>query len=320
MSKFLVPALVAVVTASVFVCPAHAVPRTFVSGAGNDANTCDSRSAPCRTLAGAYIKTDTGGEISVVDTGEFSQLSIQRSMTISNDGAGAAMVRSGAGSAILVSMASGVVVTLRGLDIDGDSTQNINIGGIRFLGSGELHVQNCTIRNFNGTNSAGILFQPNAASKLFVSDTNVQYNGTSTTGGGIVVAPSGSGAAIAVLTRVQSEGNSTAFKADSSGASGFVNMTIRDSSASGGSQHGVWAVGGGGGVDVFVSQSSIASNGGSGLRAEGGSARLFYSYSVITNNGLGLNPVSPGQVITNGTNQNRGNFSQGAPSSTVGLD
>lgn len=318
MLKLFVPTLAAVVTASGLASPAYAAPRTFVSGAGNDGNTCDTRSTPCRTLQGANFKTDLGGEISVVDTGEFGPLLIGKPITITNDGAGAAMIRTTSGDAISICCSDNVVVTLRGLDIDGSAAPP-TASGIRFSTNGELHIQNCTIRNFNGPNAAGILFQPDGPSKLLVSDTNVQFNGTSTTGGGVVVRPI-NGAAIAVLSRVQSEGNSTAFKADSSFASGFVNMTIADSSASAGSQHGVWAFGGGGGVDVFVTQSRIASNGGSGLRAEGSSARLFYSHSVITNNGLGLQPLSPGQVITNGTNQNRGNFSQGAPSGAVGLD
>jgi len=266
MLKCFVPTLAGLVTAATFACPALAVPRTFVSGAGNDANACDTPAAPCRTFVGAYAKTDTDGEISVVASGDFGSLIITKSIAITNDGAGAAMVKTPTLDNGFTINGAGIVVTLRGLDIDGAGNLATPASGIRVLSGSEVHVQNCTIRNFNGVSSGGIRAE-RGGTKLFVSDTNVQYNGTSTTGGGIVVVPSGVGGAIAVLTRVTSEGNSTAFKADSSGATGFVSMMIRDSSASGGTQHGVWAVGGGGGVDVFVSHSTIGSNGGSGLRA-----------------------------------------------------
>ena len=38
--------------------------RTWVSGVGDDANPC-SRTAPCKTFAGAISKTAVGGEIDV---------------------------------------------------------------------------------------------------------------------------------------------------------------------------------------------------------------------------------------------------------------
>ena len=44
--------------------------RTWVSGVGDDANPC-SRTAPCKTFAGAISKTAAGGEISVLDPGGF---------------------------------------------------------------------------------------------------------------------------------------------------------------------------------------------------------------------------------------------------------
>ncbi|HLH26208.1 MAG TPA: hypothetical protein VK066_27130, partial [Chloroflexota bacterium] len=40
--------------------------RTWVSGVGDDANPC-SRTAPCKTFAGAISKTAAGGEIDALD-------------------------------------------------------------------------------------------------------------------------------------------------------------------------------------------------------------------------------------------------------------
>src|ERR1041385_4764476 len=59
--------------------------RTWVSGVGDDANPC-SRTAPCKTFAGAISKTATGGEISVLDPGGFGGVTITKAITLSGDG------------------------------------------------------------------------------------------------------------------------------------------------------------------------------------------------------------------------------------------
>src|SRR5687767_10003387 len=55
--------------------------RTWVSGVGDDANPC-SRTAPCKTFAGAISKTATGGEINCLDPGGFGALTITKSITV----------------------------------------------------------------------------------------------------------------------------------------------------------------------------------------------------------------------------------------------
>jgi hypothetical protein len=64
----------------------------------------------------------------------------------------------------------------------------------------------------------------------------------------------------------------------------------------------------------------INSNAQNGLRAQNSGARIFYSYSTITNNGVGLAPLSGGQLISKGTNNNRGNYVPGSPTSTQSLE
>ena len=110
------------------------------------------------------------------------------------------------------------------------------------------------------------------------------------------------------------------FKSDSSGTGGFINVTINDSTATGNTLHGVWALGGGGGTDIFLDRMIVNGNTQNGLRAENAGARIFYSYSTITINGVGLAPVSGGQLISKGTNNNRGNFAPGAPTTTQALE
>src|SRR6266581_7170142 len=59
--------------------------RTWVSGVGDDVNPC-SRTAPCKTFAGAISKTAASGEIDALDPGGFGAVTITKSITI--DGAG----------------------------------------------------------------------------------------------------------------------------------------------------------------------------------------------------------------------------------------
>ena len=55
--------------------------RTWVSGVGDDANPC-SRTAPCKTFAGAISKTAAGGIINCIDPGGFGAVTITKSITI----------------------------------------------------------------------------------------------------------------------------------------------------------------------------------------------------------------------------------------------
>src|SRR2546421_11375795 len=55
--------------------------RTWVSGVGDDVNPC-SRTAPCKTYAGAISKTAAGGEIDCLDPGGFGAVTITNSILI----------------------------------------------------------------------------------------------------------------------------------------------------------------------------------------------------------------------------------------------
>src|SRR5580693_2429120 len=99
--------------------------RTWVSGVGDDANPC-SRTAPCKTFAGAISKTATGGEINVLDPGGFGALTITKSITVSATGVTAGVLVSGTNGFVIV--APGAQVILKGLDFDGLGT---GLNGVR---------------------------------------------------------------------------------------------------------------------------------------------------------------------------------------------
>src|SRR4051794_26872782 len=59
--------------------------RTWVSGVGDDVNPC-SRTAPCKTWAGAISKTAVGGVINALDDGGFGAVTITKAITIDGNG------------------------------------------------------------------------------------------------------------------------------------------------------------------------------------------------------------------------------------------
>jgi hypothetical protein len=205
--------------------------RTWVSGVGDDANPC-SRTAPCKTFAGAISKTATGGEINVLDPGGFGGVTITKSITISSEGFEAGVLVSGT-NAIIVNALSTSVVILRGLDIEGLGT---GLAGIRVLAVGSLHVENCTINNFT---AKGIDFQPTAAaastSLLFVNNTIIRNN-RGASSGGVFVKSSATVTPRALLDGVELLNNQFGLSVDGTANSSVVarmsNTTIIGNSAS----------------------------------------------------------------------------------------
>src|SRR5687768_5381651 len=126
--------------------------RTWVSGVGNDENPC-SRTAPCKTYAGAISKTARGGEISTLDPGGYGTLMITKSITINGGGTGAGygsvLSPNTTGFTINITDAADVrkTVRLNWLDINGAST---GLDGVRWVAGDELHIENTTIDGFTG--------------------------------------------------------------------------------------------------------------------------------------------------------------------------
>jgi hypothetical protein len=116
--------------------------RTWVSGVGDDANPC-SRTAPCKTFAGAISKTAANGEISILDPAGYGAVTITKSISIVGMGAEAGILAAGT-NGITVNAPNGVV-HLRGLYIEGAAT---GINGVRVLDAAAVHVDDTVIRGF----------------------------------------------------------------------------------------------------------------------------------------------------------------------------
>ena len=294
-----------------FVGPQAAVgqaTRTWVSGVGDDVNPC-SRTAPCKTFAGAISKTAAGGEINCVDPGGYGAVTIVKSMTIDCEYTEGGALAGGNG--ITVNAGPTDVVTLRGLDIFG---VNPPTNGIRFIAGAALHVDDVRIRRFNSVNSAGISFAPSGVSELFVSNSLIHDNGNELTGGGIVIQPTGSGIAKVSLKNVDLANNSYGVRADTTGSStNSIKVSIIGSSATGNLYPGfsVATSGGSGPVDMSIESSMASNNGGSGIRAMGVGAVARISRSVVQGNAIGTNPTDGAVIESYQTNQIRGNTNNG---------
>jgi hypothetical protein len=126
---------------------AHAqATRTWVSGVGDDANPC-SRTAPCKTFAGAISKTANGGEIDALDPGGYGAVTITKGITIDGNGTLASILFSGTNGVVVNATANDIII-LRNLTLNGAGT-TLGVDAIRYLAGKELHVENCRIQRFS---------------------------------------------------------------------------------------------------------------------------------------------------------------------------
>ena len=164
--------------------------RTWVSGVGDDVNPC-SRTAPCKTFAGAISKTAAGGEIDALDPGGFGTVTITKSIVIDGTtGAGfGSILASGTNGVNVNDSASGapntIVVRLRNLSINGAGT-TLGINGVNYTSGSTVHVENCRIYNFSGD---GIHMATNTASRLIVQDTTITQTADAIEIGGTPATP-----------------------------------------------------------------------------------------------------------------------------------
>jgi hypothetical protein len=152
-SRFTINAFAVVLVGLAFVTVAQAqATRTWVSGVGDDVNPC-SRTAPCKTFAGAISKTATGGEISVLDPGGYGTLTITKAITVDGGtGAGWGSTLASSVNGFIINITTNLTtdrVILRNLSINGAGT-TLGVDGIRFLDGAELTVENVSIFNFSG--------------------------------------------------------------------------------------------------------------------------------------------------------------------------
>lgn len=247
--------------------------RTWVSGVGDDVNPC-SRTAPCKTFAGAISKTANLGEISVLDPGGFGTVTITKSITLNGTGTLAGILSAGTNGVnvndINAAVPNSSVVILRDISINGAGT---GINGINYTSGKSVMLDHCWIY---GVTNRGINVNKTADGILKVIDTvieNVGNDGVNlATSGGVISAEIDKARIMncaqdgieAVSTIRLTVTNSQIFKVGASGVltSGTNSIINLD--------------------DVLVAHCDVA-----GLKASGSSI-INASDSIILNNPTGL--------------------------------
>ena len=273
--------------------------RTWVSGVGDDMNPC-SRTAPCKTFAGAISKTAAGGEISVLDPGGFGAVTIVKSITINGDGSL---------GGILASLTNGIIINagvndkivLRNLAINGAGN---GLSGIRYLAGKHVTVENCSISGFTGR---GIDVALAATGTLTVKDTRINNTATG------IRATTTAGAALVSLDNVNIESSTVGVEALGNGR-----FTIRNSVITRNTQHGVLANASTAIINLEGSQVSF--NDLAGINANVSGSVIRISNNEIFNNTTGVTFVGGATVASANNNRIDGNNGTTAPNGTINVD
>ena len=273
--------------------------RTWVSGIGDDANPC-SRTAPCKTFAGAISKTAAGGEIDALDPGGFGAVTITKSLTLDGTGTLAGILASGVNGVIVNAGATDRVV-LRGIQINGSGTP-LGLNGVQFRAGGRLYVEGCTIANFSGF---GIDVQ--SSGRIYLSDTTI----AEAAGGAVSIVPATG------TSRVTLDGMRLHQGAFGLHAKGNAVVTVRNSIASGNDGPGFWAETAP--AELNIDGSTAASND-TGIRASDAAIVRTTGVTVTGNTTAGLLAESGGQLIPFTDNQIAGNPPAGGGAAACQLD
>ena len=233
--------------------------RTWISGVGDDANPC-SRTAPCKTFAGAISKTATGGEIDALDPGGFGALTITKAITLDGGGGQVASILVAGTNGIVVSASTGAVI-LRNLRITGISA---GLDGVLFSSGSSLLVENCEIFGFTLN---GIHIAPSTGTPHVVIQGTTVYNNTQ---GGLQVKPTG-GATTVSVSGVQANTNGFGIGIDTTG---------------------------GGTVSTMIDHTTASENNGNGVQASGTGSTVLLSNSTLVHNVTGVTITSPASAST----------------------
>jgi hypothetical protein len=196
--------------------------RTWVSGVGDDVNPC-SRTAPCKTFAGAISKTATGGVINAMDDGGFGGVTITKALTIDGGGHVASALVAGGTNGIVINAPADAQVVLRNIDIKAPNPAEGNCGGlsgVRILGAASVRLDNVSIGGFAFAVSAPLT---NSSVDVFVdisiNDSKIADNCQN----GIQLAPDASHPGRLTLDRTTITGSNVALSVAAGGESWVSN-------------------------------------------------------------------------------------------------
>ena len=272
---------------------AEALPlRTFVSSTGINTNAC-SQAQPCRTFAGALTKTEPGGEITALDSGEYGVVAITKGITLQAvPGVYAVLTPAVDKVAVAIRVGQADDVVLRGLTIAGGKQAR---RGVLVNTVNSLHIENCVIHGFT---SGGIAFlNDSAANRLFVKDTIIRGNG----GPSLHFQPV-AGKLLVTIDNSRLEDSGVGLLS----IGGGTVIAMRDTIVAGNRSSGLAIEGD---SELNIDNCMVSNNGTIGVDVRNG-ALARVSNSTVTNNvvaGLSNNGFAPGTLETRGNNTVRGN-------------
>jgi len=255
--------------------------RTWVSGVGDDANPC-SRTAPCKTFAGAISKTAANGKINCLDPGGFGAVTITKSIEIDCFALTGGILSAGT-NGVIVNAANGKVI-LRGIEIHGGGT---GINGVHILAASTVTIDKCFITAITGN---GVNMSVGAVTQVFISDTTfTQMNKAIALTG---TAP----AAVAFITDVK------AFNFTTSGVEAGANsIAMITNSVFAGSTGGTGLITAGNGV-IDVANSFIAGNN-IGIRVGAAGSKVQMTGNKLFANNTSTSVIAGGTLTTGGDNK-----------------
>jgi len=290
--------------------------RTWVSGVGDDANPC-SRTAPCKTFAGAISKTALNGEINCLDPGGFGAVTITKSITIDCHEVFASILFSGT-NGINIPFSSFAAadarktVRLRNINFNGVDTGLIGIRITGAVAGTNVIIEDCLIDGMFAGSAHGISDERTAAGELYIANTTIRNAG----GNGIIVSPiSAAGAAVAGQRIDASFDNVRVLNASVAGifVSNSGRVMINRSMISGNSQVGVALAGALAAMEVNISNTTISNNG-IGIGNLGGAITIR-----LANNDISFNTTAiQGATQSHVNNRLQGNGQIGTAPTAIG--
>lgn len=298
-------AVVAAFVVSIAVFANAQATRTWVSGVGDDVNPC-SRTAPCKTFAGAISKTATDGEINCLDAGGYGAVTVTKSITIDCSSVPASILASGGVNGVVVNITNvadaSKTFRLRGVSITGAGT---GLNGVRILAGNAVVMEDVVIDGFS---QHGVSLETSAgATKVIINRSSVSNNA----GNGFNTFIVGGAVATISVNNSLFATNAVGFNLSQSVRTTFQNSIIT------GNNTGVQVHFG----ELTMTQCQISLNG-TGVNAgtfAGGGGVIRISGNTISANTTGITPGF-GTIISLGNNTIQGNNVNGSPSSTTTLN
>jgi len=280
--------------------------RTWISGVGDDANPC-SRTAPCKTWAGAISKTAANGIMMAMDDGGFGTLTITKPITVDGGHHQAGTLSSGGINGININISPATQpanfvnngrVVLKNLKLEGNTsipssggfTPGLN--GVRITNARNVKIVNVDIGFYS---RSAVAIEPDASqtSKVQVVNSYIHDNG----GAGIVTAPKGGAAARLTARNNDIQDNGCGIGAASFGLDPSFNFANDCDLAA------FATTGFNGTSSVFASHNAITDNTGAGVMARGSTASVRMSNNDVTRNlSVGVRGFEAATVLSFGNN------------------